>query len=194
MQRSAKEELSGLALGCGFWTWAFSGLASDVSDLTKAMPLAGALADGFLLRDGFEFEVLCFGMVRGARRTVGLAMDLRRASHEADHIRLLGGGGLVLGDGLVVDLSLDELLDRDFVSVDELGGVEGSSLALDQLLGEVKGVGVHFGLLDVGEVFLGVAQFLGVAHGVGHHAAEGVVLGRRDGDDVLAAGRRRSWR
>ena len=62
-----------------------------------------------------------------------------------------------------------------------------AALALDEHLGKRELVFVDGGLLDVAEEFSGLAQLVGIAENVGHHARLVVIGIRSDGDDVLAA-------
>ena len=59
--------------------------------------------------------------------------------------------------------------------------------ALDELFGERELVVFDGDLLDVVEVFGGLAELFLVAHDVGHHAGELVVVVGHDGDEVFAA-------
>ncbi len=117
-----------------------------------------------------------------------LATDLRRAS-----MRLMTlprpVRGLVLRDGQVLELGVDEFLERDLVAIDEFGGVERGGALLDERLGEVEGVFVDGDLLDVAEVFGGLAQLFLRSAWCRPSCRARSVFGRRggDGEDVLAA-------
>ena len=58
--------------------------------------------------------------------------------HEADDLASLRGGSFVVRDGRVLDLGLDQLLERDLVAVDKLLRRELGGFALDELLGEIE--------------------------------------------------------
>ncbi len=97
------------------------------------------------------------------------------------------GAGSSRGIGAFCTLASTNRLQRDLVFVFELLGVELAGLPLDELFGEGELVFLDGDRLDFGEVAGGIAQLLGVAHDVGHHAGQLFIGWRRDGDEVLAA-------
>ena len=111
---------------------------------------------------------------------------LAEGVHEVDDLAGCGGW-FFFGDRDVVDFGFDHGAEGGLVLVFEFFGGELCGFALDEFFGERELVGFDGDFFDFVEVFGWFAELFLVAHDVGHHAGELVVVVGHDGDEVLAA-------